>query len=315
MLPGQPSRTLLRSAIRKAAHQLLDKPPIFSDPIVVGLVPEASEQTILATLDDPGAPDSKLFRFLFAIRSRFAEDRLTQAAARGMRQYVMVGAGLDTFPWRQPNFAKEMQIFAADHPASLAWTQERLREHVHAQESDLVPRRCSGFLCGLILIGGHEKAAGRDDGGQVNQRPLMRLDQPRMGGLVGRAQGQLHRFDRGNCLAKRHWARCIGCGGKTRHRTRVVIRPVKAGVVKQHAVHALNAPIAIKRLTGIQQFDPLRLWGFATTTATAARSANVWLKDVGGRQRVLRGLIASGRGWRFRWKFCHDVLSECLISQ
>lgn len=137
MLPGQPSRTLLRSAIRKAAHQLLDKPPIFSDPIVVGLVPEASEQTILATLDDPGAPDSKLFRFLFAIRSRFAEDRLTQAAARGMRQYVMVGAGLDTFPWRQPNFAKEMQIFAADHPASLAWTQERLREHGLSKPSNL----------------------------------------------------------------------------------------------------------------------------------------------------------------------------------
>lgn len=128
MLPGQPSRTLLRAAIRRAAHQLLDDPRIFNDPIVVGLVPEAYDPAIVDTLDDPGAPEPKLFRVLFAMRSRFAEDRLAQAAARGVRQYVMVGAGLDTFPWRQPEFARDMQIFAADHPASLAWTQERLRE-------------------------------------------------------------------------------------------------------------------------------------------------------------------------------------------
>jgi methyltransferase (TIGR00027 family) len=137
MLPGQPSRTLLRSAIRRAAHQLLDDPLILNDPIVVGLVPEASEQAIRDTLNDPHAPEPKLFRCLFALRSRFAEDRLAQAAARGVRQYVMVGAGLDTFPWRQPDFAKDMQIFAADHPASLAWTQGRLRERGLAKPSNL----------------------------------------------------------------------------------------------------------------------------------------------------------------------------------
>jgi methyltransferase (TIGR00027 family) len=125
MLPGQPSRTMLRSAIRRAAHQLLDAPLIFNDPIVVRLVPEATDPTIRDTLDEPGAPDAKLFRCMFAMRSRFAEDRLAQAAPRGVRQYVMVGAGLDTFPWRQPDFAKTMQIFSVDHPASQAWTRER----------------------------------------------------------------------------------------------------------------------------------------------------------------------------------------------
>src|SRR3954464_4007435 len=129
MLPGQPSRTMLRSAIRRAAHQILDNPLILVDPIVVDLVPEASEAAIRDTLDEPGAPDAKLFRCMFAMRSRFAEDRLAEAAARGVRQYVMVGAGLDTFPWRQPGFARDMRIFAADHPASLIWTQRRLREH------------------------------------------------------------------------------------------------------------------------------------------------------------------------------------------
>jgi len=137
MFPGQPSRTMLRSAIRRAAHQLLDDPLIFDDPIVVDLVPEASEPAIRDTLDEPGAPEAKLFRCMFAMRSRFAEDRLAQAASRGMRQYVMVGAGLDTFPWRQPDFAKTMQLFAADHPASLVWTQERLRQHGLSRPSNL----------------------------------------------------------------------------------------------------------------------------------------------------------------------------------
>src|SRR4051812_1193998 len=137
MLPGQPSRTMLRSAIRRAAHQILDNPLILVDPIVVDLVPEASEAAIRDTLDEPGAPDAKLFRCMFAMRSRFAEDRLAQAVARGVRQYVMVGAGLDTFPWRQPDFAKGIQIFAADHPSSLAWTKGRLRQHGLSRPSNL----------------------------------------------------------------------------------------------------------------------------------------------------------------------------------
>jgi methyltransferase (TIGR00027 family) len=137
MLPGQPSRTMLRSAIRRAAHQLLDNPLILNDPIVIGLVPEASEPAIRDKFDGPGVPDSKLQRCMFAMRSRFAEDRLAQAVSRGVRQYVIVGAGLDTFPWRQPDFAKTVQIFTADHPASLAWTQGRLRQHGLSRPSNL----------------------------------------------------------------------------------------------------------------------------------------------------------------------------------
>ena len=72
--------------------------------------------------------DSILLRSLFVLRSRFAEDRLAAAAARGVRQYVIVGAGLDTFPWRQPDYARGMQIFLADHVASLAWTQVKFWE-------------------------------------------------------------------------------------------------------------------------------------------------------------------------------------------
>lgn len=137
MLPGQPSQTLLRTAIRRAQHQMIDRPLILHDPVVIDLVPEACEPDILAEFGDSGEPLPTLFRALFAMRSRFTEDRLAQAAVRGVRQYVMIGAGLDTFPWRQPDYAREMRIFAADHPASLIWLHRRLRERNVSQPSNL----------------------------------------------------------------------------------------------------------------------------------------------------------------------------------
>jgi methyltransferase (TIGR00027 family) len=137
MLPGQAGQTMVRAAMRRAAHQLLDCPRVFEDPIAVGFIPEASEQSILNAADDHSAPIPTLLRSVFASRSRFAEERLFQATARGVCQYVMVGAGLDTFPWRQPDYAKSLRIFWVDHPATLAWARERIRERGLATPSNL----------------------------------------------------------------------------------------------------------------------------------------------------------------------------------
>jgi methyltransferase (TIGR00027 family) len=123
MLPGHPSQTLLLPAICRAAHQLLDTPRILEDPVAIDLIPEASHNAILRTAENYRSRESILLRSLFAMRNRFAEDRLAQAAARGVRQYVIIGLGLDTFPWRQPDFTRDMRIFAADHVATLAWSQ------------------------------------------------------------------------------------------------------------------------------------------------------------------------------------------------
>ena len=128
MLPGHPSRTLLGPAIRRAAHQLLDAPLILNDPVAVGLVPEADARAIEANLANHQTRESVLLRSLFVMRSRFAEDSLAQAAARGVDQYVIVGAGLETFPWRQPDYANCMRIFVADHISSLIWTQAKFWE-------------------------------------------------------------------------------------------------------------------------------------------------------------------------------------------
>jgi methyltransferase (TIGR00027 family) len=128
MLVQQASTTLVRTAVRRAAHQILDTPLIFQDRVAVGLVPDASEESIRANIAEHSSPVQTLNRAMFAVRSRFSEDRLAQAANRGVRQYVIIGAGLDTFPWRQPGFADAMEIFHVDHPASLAWTRARFRD-------------------------------------------------------------------------------------------------------------------------------------------------------------------------------------------
>jgi methyltransferase (TIGR00027 family) len=138
MRPGQASQTLLITSIMRARHQLFDSPLILNDPVVLNLVPEAHDPGVLSDFGDSREPKATLARTSLAVRSRFTEDRLAQAAARGVRQYVMFGAGLDTFPWRQPDFAKHMQIFAVDHPASLIQTNRRFRERQFARPPNLI---------------------------------------------------------------------------------------------------------------------------------------------------------------------------------
>ena len=128
MLAGRPSRTLLGPAVRRAAHQLLDAPIVFCDPVAVGLIPEADAETIRAQLAEHQTAESILLRSLFVLRSRFVEDRLAEAASRGVRQYVIFGAGLETFPWRQPEYARKLKIFVADHMSSLIWSQTKFWE-------------------------------------------------------------------------------------------------------------------------------------------------------------------------------------------
>ena len=97
-LPNPPSTTALRVALRRAAHQLLDNPRIFDDPLALPLLgldrdtPAAPEQ---GWLDD--TPMARVLRASLAARSRFAEDVLLHACAQGVQQYVILGAGLDTF--------------------------------------------------------------------------------------------------------------------------------------------------------------------------------------------------------------------------
>jgi methyltransferase (TIGR00027 family) len=127
MIDGQPSITAERVAIRRAVHQLLDRPLIFEDPLALTIVGSVREQEIRA---DPhrmgGGALGRALRAHLVIRSRVAEDTLAGAVADGVGQYVVLGAGLDTFICRNPH--GHLRVFEVDFPATQAWKRERLRD-------------------------------------------------------------------------------------------------------------------------------------------------------------------------------------------
>lgn len=122
MQHGKASRTALRVAIRRAAHQLVDHPPVLTDPIAVRLI--GSEYA--RDLERASHTVARDFRAFMAARSRYAEDRLNIAYTAGVRQYVVLGAGLDTFAYRNPFPA--LRVFEADFPATQEWKREMLAE-------------------------------------------------------------------------------------------------------------------------------------------------------------------------------------------
>ncbi len=116
------SQTAIRVAALRAAHQILNgEPKILLDPVSVGLFPQATESAIRADAERLMQAPMRRIRANFVLRSRFAEDRLAEAVARGLTQYLLLGAGLDTFAYRQPDWAQALQIVEIDHPASQAF--------------------------------------------------------------------------------------------------------------------------------------------------------------------------------------------------
>lgn len=121
MQTGQPSRTALAAAAHRAAHQIVERGRIFSDPLaarILGADPEA-----LAREAEEHASRRRM-RIFIAVRTRFAEDALAAAVERGVSQAVVLGAGLDTYAYR--NQFGGLGVFEVDHPATQAWKRERL---------------------------------------------------------------------------------------------------------------------------------------------------------------------------------------------
>jgi methyltransferase (TIGR00027 family) len=128
VIAGERSRTIDRPALMRAAHQLLDdEPKIFRDPFAVGITDGASRAEIESRASELLTPACKLLRSAFVLRSRYAEDELASAIQKGASQYVLLGAGLDTFALRQPAHAADLRIFEVDHPATQRWKLSLLR--------------------------------------------------------------------------------------------------------------------------------------------------------------------------------------------
>jgi methyltransferase (TIGR00027 family) len=124
MQEGKFSRTAQRVAIRRAAHQLLDEPRVLDDPLALRIIGEEACEELRSNPKEHHA-FSRAFRAFMAARSRFAEDELARAVEQGVTQYVVLGAGLDTFAYRNPH--PGLRVFEVDHPATQAWKREQLQ--------------------------------------------------------------------------------------------------------------------------------------------------------------------------------------------
>ncbi|HWC16066.1 MAG TPA: SAM-dependent methyltransferase [Terriglobales bacterium] len=125
MKPDEPSRTALMVARQRAAHQVLDHGSILYDPFALKILREDEKDVVQFANQHPLASIGRLFT---TARSWIAEDAFSRAVERGIRQIVILGAGLDTFALRNPHGAREVRIYEVDHPATQAWKCQRLAE-------------------------------------------------------------------------------------------------------------------------------------------------------------------------------------------
>ncbi len=121
-----PKPSAMMVATQRAAHQLLDQPLVLDDPIALTLLGSAEVQSLRDNLDRFRHPASLGLRSAVVVRSRLADDVWIEAVERGIDQYVILGAGLDTSAYRQPDIAG--RIFEVDLPAMQRWKQARLHE-------------------------------------------------------------------------------------------------------------------------------------------------------------------------------------------
>ncbi|MGA8668441.1 MAG: class I SAM-dependent methyltransferase [Terracidiphilus sp.] len=122
METGRASKTAFRVAIRRAIHQVLDQPCVLVDPVAVPLL----GPRFTFDPEHEMSPVARAFRAFMAARSRFAEDKLADAVAAGATQYAVLGAGLDTFAFRNP--FPNLRVFEVDFPATQEWKRALVAE-------------------------------------------------------------------------------------------------------------------------------------------------------------------------------------------
>jgi methyltransferase (TIGR00027 family) len=124
MQQGQASVTAIGAAGHRAAHQVLERGFVFADPLALPILgPDADGAIALAR----ERPERRGLRLFIAMRSRFAEDLARRAIANGVRQIVVLGAGLDTFAYRLER-THDLRVFELDHPATQAEKRRRLAQ-------------------------------------------------------------------------------------------------------------------------------------------------------------------------------------------
>lgn len=121
-----PSGTALAAAAGRAAHLIVDGvPTIFEDTVALALLGPDAEELIAVHRSSVDQEFSAGVRLILTARSRYVENRLADAVRRGVDQYVVLGAGLDSFAYRSP-LARHGRVFEVDHPDTQAGKRQRL---------------------------------------------------------------------------------------------------------------------------------------------------------------------------------------------
>lgn len=152
----------MMAAAARAAHLIVDKPPvIFADTCAAAVLGEHADELVGYHRKHGSHLILAAARGQVICRSRFAEDRLAAAAANGVRQYVILGAGLDTFGYRSP-LAPAVRVFEVDHPATQAWKRSALA----SAGLDVPP--------GVVFVPADLTAPGSDEPGNDRLGPRLR---------------------------------------------------------------------------------------------------------------------------------------------
>src|SRR5262249_50420156 len=121
-----PSQTAMTAAAARAAHLIVDhEPVIFADTLAGPLLGDQADELIMYHRLNGSHLVLAAARCQVAAGSRHTEDSLAAAVGRGVRQYVVLGAGLDSFAYRSP-LAGEVATFEVDHPATQEWKRAQL---------------------------------------------------------------------------------------------------------------------------------------------------------------------------------------------
>ena len=127
MKPNAPSLTAYKVAMMRAVHQILDSPKVFEDPIALSIIGTQGASYIRSKKRTFKTKLNSYLRAIVVARQRFVEDELSVAIKRGVRQYVILGAGLDTFAYRNPHSTNGLRIFEVDHPSTQEWKRQQLK--------------------------------------------------------------------------------------------------------------------------------------------------------------------------------------------
>jgi methyltransferase (TIGR00027 family) len=134
MHDGQASRTAIGAAGHRAAHQVLERGFVFSDPLAVRILGSDAEEALALAREEPRRTQLRLF---VAMRSRFGEDSARRAIGQGVRQILVLGAGLDTFAYRL-EAAPGLKVFELDHRATQGDKRRRLTDAAIAEPAHVV---------------------------------------------------------------------------------------------------------------------------------------------------------------------------------